>query len=61
MDETRSMLFTLIIAFFWFFIFIKEWLLIHIPDNYVSPETCAVVTTAMLPVWNRVIKKSRKK
>lgn len=29
----------------------------HIPDNYLSPQTCAVVTTAMLPVWNRTIKK----
>lgn len=23
----------------------------HIPDNYLSPETCAVMTTAMIPVW----------
>lgn len=23
----------------------------HIPDNYVSPSTCATLTAAMLPVW----------
>lgn len=23
----------------------------HIPDNYLSPSTCAVMTTAMVPVW----------
>lgn len=23
----------------------------HIPDNYLSPQTCAVMTTAMIPVW----------
>ena len=23
----------------------------HIPDNYLSPQTCAVMTAAMLPVW----------
>ena len=25
----------------------------HIPDGYLSPQTCAVFTTAMLPVWYR--------
>ncbi|MGB4587816.1 MAG: cobalt transporter CbiM [Clostridiaceae bacterium] len=29
----------------------------HIPDNYLSPQTCAVMTTVMLPIWNRTIKK----
>jgi len=29
----------------------------HIPDNYLSPETCAVVTTAMVPVWHRSVRK----
>lgn len=29
----------------------------HIPDNYLSPETCAVMTTAMVPVWHRTIRK----
>lgn len=23
----------------------------HIPDNYLSPQTCAVMTAAMVPVW----------
>ena len=23
----------------------------HIPDNYLSPSTCAVLGTAMVPVW----------
>lgn len=25
----------------------------HIPDNYLSPSTCAVLGAAMLPVWRR--------
>ncbi|MCI5492539.1 MAG: cobalt transporter CbiM [Lachnospiraceae bacterium] len=29
----------------------------HIPDNYLSPATCAVLTTAMVPVWARAVKK----
>lgn len=29
----------------------------HIPDNYLSPETCAVMTTAMVPVWHRTVRK----
>ncbi len=29
----------------------------HIPDNYLSPATCAVMTTAMVPVWAHAIKK----
>lgn len=38
----------------------------HIPDNYLSPSTCAVMGAVMLPVWGRAIKKvkveiSRKK
>lgn len=31
----------------------------HIPENYLSPQTCAVVTAAMLPVWGHAIKKVR--
>lgn len=23
----------------------------HIPENYLSPSTCAVMTAAMLPAW----------
>ncbi len=23
----------------------------HIPDNYLSPQTCAVMTAVMVPVW----------
>lgn len=38
----------------------------HIPDNYLSPATCAVMGAVMLPVWGTAIKKvkteiSRKK
>lgn len=29
----------------------------HIPDNYLSPSTCAVLGTVMLPVWTRAVKK----
>jgi len=32
----------------------------HIPDNYLSPSTCAVLGTAMVPVWTRVVKKVKK-
>ncbi|MGN1022655.1 MAG: cobalt transporter CbiM [Lachnospiraceae bacterium] len=31
----------------------------HIPDNYLSPQTCAVMTAAMVPVWGVCIKKVR--
>ena len=29
----------------------------HIPDNYLSPSTCAVMTAAMVPVWTVSIRK----
>lgn len=29
----------------------------HIPDNYLSPATCAVMGAAMLPVWTVAVKK----
>ncbi len=29
----------------------------HIPDNYLSPSTCAVLGTAMVPAWGLSIKK----
>lgn len=29
----------------------------HIPENYLSPSTCAVMTAAMVPVWTYAIKK----
>lgn len=32
----------------------------HIPDNYLSPQTCGVMTVAMIPVWAVSIKKIRK-
>lgn len=32
----------------------------HIPDNYLSPETCAVMTAAMVPVWAVSIRKVKK-
>ncbi len=32
----------------------------HIPDNYLSPQTCAVMTAAMVPVWTLSIRKVKK-
>jgi len=32
----------------------------HIPDNYLSPSTCAVMATAMVPIWAISIKKVKK-
>ena len=29
----------------------------HIPDNYLSPQTCAVMTAVMIPAWTISIKK----
>lgn len=29
----------------------------HIPENYLSPSTCAVMTAAMVPVWAHAVKK----
>lgn len=29
----------------------------HIPDNYLSPATCAVMGAVMIPVWARAVKK----
>jgi cobalt/nickel transport system permease protein len=29
----------------------------HIPENYLSPATCAVMTAAMVPVWVHAVKK----
>lgn len=29
----------------------------HIPENYLSPATCAVMTAAMVPVWTHAVKK----
>ena len=29
----------------------------HIPDNYLSPSTCAVMGAVMLPVWSKSVKK----
>lgn len=29
----------------------------HIPDGYLSPQTCAVIGAAMLPVWAAAVKK----
>lgn len=31
----------------------------HIPENYLSPSTCAVATIAMLPVWATAVKHVR--
>lgn len=32
----------------------------HIPDNYLSPATCAVMGAAMVPVWTIAVKKVKK-
>lgn len=32
----------------------------HIPDNYLSPSTCAVMAAAMVPVWTVSIRKVKK-
>ena len=29
----------------------------HIPDNYLSPTTCIVMATAMVPIWGTAVKK----
>lgn len=29
----------------------------HIPDNYLSPSTCAVLGAAMVPIWSIAVKK----
>ncbi len=31
----------------------------HIPDNYLSPQTCAVMTAVMLPVWAISVRRVR--
>ena len=31
----------------------------HIPDNYLSPQTCAVMTAVMVPAWTISVKKIR--
>ncbi|MGZ4707556.1 MAG: cobalt transporter CbiM [Acidimicrobiales bacterium] len=31
----------------------------HIPDGYLSPQTCAVATVAMVPVWGNAARKVR--
>ena len=32
----------------------------HIPENYISPSTCAVMGVAMIPVWTHAIKNVKK-
>ena len=32
----------------------------HIPDNYLSPATCAVLGAAMVPVWTVAVRKVRR-
>jgi cobalt/nickel transport system permease protein len=40
-----------------FIIFWKAGQKMHIPDNYLSPSTCAVMSAAMIPVWTIAVKK----
>jgi cobalt/nickel transport system permease protein len=37
--------------------FILGGVFLHIPDNYLSPTTCAVMATAMVPIWRIAVKK----
>lgn len=32
----------------------------HIPDNYLSPATCAVMGAVMVPVWTLAVRHVRK-
>ena len=32
----------------------------HIPENYLSPVSCAVMGAAMIPVWVHAVKKTNK-
>lgn len=32
----------------------------HIPDNYLSPETCAIMAAAVVPVWVHSVRKVTK-
>ncbi|HBM81794.1 MAG TPA: cobalamin biosynthesis protein CbiM [Clostridiaceae bacterium] len=32
----------------------------HIPDNYLSPSTCAVMGAVMVPIWTRAVKKVKR-
>ena len=32
----------------------------HIPENYLSPSTCGVMTVAMVPVWYHAVKEVRR-
>ena len=36
---------------------IRREIQVHIPDNYLSPQTCAVMTAVMIPAWTISIKK----
>jgi ABC-type Co2+ transport system, permease component len=36
---------------------VKGGFIMHIPDNYLSPATCAVMGAAMVPVWTKSVKK----
>jgi hypothetical protein len=38
-------------------IFLGEVLEMHIPDNYLSPATCAALGAVMVPVWAIAVKK----
>jgi len=42
------------------FLFKKGEKTMHIPDNYLSPSTCAVMGAAMMPVWTIAVKKVKK-
>lgn len=40
-----------------FFIYKRGKIFMHIPENYLSPQTCFVMSAAMIPVWYHAVKK----
>jgi cobalt/nickel transport system permease protein len=34
--------------------------IMHIPDNYLSPSTCTLMGAVMLPIWSRAVKRVKK-
>jgi cobalt/nickel transport system permease protein len=42
----------------WFFC-LNRGKIMHIPDNYLSPSTCAVMAAVMVPIWKRAAVKTK--
>ena len=41
-------------------VFLEDLFFMHVPDNYLSPSTCAVFGAVMIPVWAIAVKKIKK-